>query len=65
MTEKTTITLTPIGIIHSPHLTGVGTPIQPTYAKQCEGQVIVLQGHLAQIPCPPSTLPETPRSPRS
>lgn len=49
MTEKSIITLTPIGIIHSPHLTAVGTPIQPTYAKQCEGQVIVDPGFEAAL----------------
>jgi len=41
MTERTTITLTPIGVIRSPHQAPAGTPIQPAYAKQCEGQVVV------------------------
>jgi len=31
----------PIGVIHSPHLAPAGTPIQPTYATECEGQVVV------------------------
>ncbi len=41
MTERTTITLTPIGVIRSPHLSPAGTPIQPAYAEQCVGQVVV------------------------
>lgn len=35
------ISFTSIGMIHSPHLTPAGTPIQPSYATQCEGQVVV------------------------
>ncbi len=41
MTTEATITLTPIGVIRSPHQTAAGTPIQPTYAGQFEGQVVV------------------------
>jgi len=41
MTAETPITLTPIGVIRSPHKTAAGTPIQPTYAGKFEGQVIV------------------------
>ena len=41
MTTQAPITLTPIGVIRSPHLAAAGTPIQPTYAEQFEGQVIV------------------------
>ena len=37
----TNITLAPIGIVRSPHLTPAGTPIQPTYAEQYEGRIIV------------------------
>jgi tRNA-Thr(GGU) m(6)t(6)A37 methyltransferase TsaA len=35
------VTLTPIGVIRSPHDTAAGTPIQPAYAGDVEGQVIV------------------------
>lgn len=31
----------PIGIIHSPHRSAVGAPIQPVYARQFEGTVVV------------------------
>jgi tRNA (adenine37-N6)-methyltransferase len=31
----------PIGVIRSPHREARGTPIQPTYAAQCEGQILV------------------------
>jgi len=41
MTGATTITLAPIGVIRSPHRSAAGTPIQPTYAKGVEGQVVV------------------------
>ena len=41
MTAKTNLTLTTIGIIHSPHLSPAGTPIQPTWAEEHEGRVIV------------------------
>ncbi len=41
MTAEAPITLTPIGVIRSPHQTAAGTPIQPTYAGEYEGQVIV------------------------
>lgn len=41
MTERTTIALAPIGVIRSPHLAPEGTPIQPTYAEYCKGQVVV------------------------
>ena len=55
MTKPTTqieVTLTPIGVIRSPHLAPAGTPIQPTYAEQCEGQVVVdpaLEAALADL----------------
>lgn len=39
MTMKAPVTLTPIGVIRSDHHTAAGTPIQPTYAEQCEGRV--------------------------
>jgi tRNA-Thr(GGU) m(6)t(6)A37 methyltransferase TsaA len=31
----------PIGVIHSPHMQQAGTPIQPTYATDVRGQVVV------------------------
>ncbi len=31
----------PIGVIRSPHRTPAGTPIQPTYAQEAEGEIIV------------------------
>jgi tRNA-Thr(GGU) m(6)t(6)A37 methyltransferase TsaA len=34
-------TLRPIGVIHSPHREAAGTPIQPAYAEDCTGEVIV------------------------
>jgi tRNA (adenine37-N6)-methyltransferase len=44
MMEHAKLMLTPIGVIRSPHVTAVGTPIQPTYAERCEGQVVVDKG---------------------
>jgi tRNA (adenine37-N6)-methyltransferase len=41
MTSDKTITLAPIGVIRSSHHSVAGTPIQPAYAKGCEGQVVV------------------------
>lgn len=41
MTETTKITLNPVGVIRSPHLAPAGTPIQPAYAEQCDGEVVV------------------------
>jgi tRNA-Thr(GGU) m(6)t(6)A37 methyltransferase TsaA len=41
MTDRPTLTLTPIGVIRSPHREPAGTPIQPAYAAQHEGRVIV------------------------
>jgi tRNA-Thr(GGU) m(6)t(6)A37 methyltransferase TsaA len=31
----------PIGVIRSPYRTAAGTPIQPAYAKQADGEVVV------------------------
>lgn len=45
MMTKAPITLTPIGVIRSPHNTAAGTPIQPTYAGKFEGRVIVDEGY--------------------
>jgi tRNA-Thr(GGU) m(6)t(6)A37 methyltransferase TsaA len=36
--DKTFITYTPIGVIRSEHLRPQETPIQPVYAKGCEGR---------------------------
>lgn len=41
MSTAPPITLTPIGVIRSDHQTAAGTPIQPTYAEQCVGRVII------------------------
>jgi tRNA (Thr-GGU) A37 N-methylase len=38
-----TIKYTPIGIIHSPHITRQGMPIQPTGAKGVKGTVEVFE----------------------
>ena len=35
------LSLHPIGVIRAPHRTAAGTPIQPAYAEQAEGEVIV------------------------
>ncbi len=35
------IVFRPIGVIHSPHQAPAGTPIQPAYADQFEGEVVV------------------------
>ncbi len=44
MTGDKTITLAPIGVIRSPHVSATGTTIQPVYAEECEGQVVVDEG---------------------
>lgn len=36
--NKTTVSYSPIGVIHSEHTTARETPIQPAYAKGCKGQ---------------------------
>lgn len=41
MSDENRITLTPIGTIRSPHQAAAGTPIQPAYADECEGRVVV------------------------
>ena len=41
MTEPRPIHLRSIGVIRSPHRAAAGTPIQPAYAEQIEGEVIV------------------------
>ena len=50
--EAKQIVMRPIGVIRSPHRTPAGTPIQPTYAKDVEGEVVVaaeLEPALADI----------------
>ncbi len=41
MTRNKTITLAPIGVVRSPHLSAKGTPIQPAYAEESDGSVVV------------------------
>lgn len=38
---RSDIVMQPIGIIRSPHHTAAGTPIQPAYAEQVDGEVFV------------------------
>jgi tRNA-Thr(GGU) m(6)t(6)A37 methyltransferase TsaA len=40
--DKTPITYTPIGVIHTEHVSAEKTPIQPPYAKGCKGEAHVL-----------------------
>jgi tRNA-Thr(GGU) m(6)t(6)A37 methyltransferase TsaA len=47
--EQLKILVRPIGIIRSAHTTPGGTPIQPTYAKQVEGEVIVDESFAAAL----------------
>ena len=49
MTRDKVITLAPIGVINSPHRSAAGTPIQPAYAEECEGQVVVDEGFEAAL----------------
>lgn len=39
--QSSEIIVQPIGVIRSPHRTAAGTPIQPVYAEQANGEVIV------------------------
>jgi tRNA-Thr(GGU) m(6)t(6)A37 methyltransferase TsaA len=39
--EQREIVVHPIGVIRTPYHSPVGTPIQPTYAEQAEGEVIL------------------------
>jgi len=39
--ERREASYQPIGVIRSPHRVAAGTPIQPAYADQSEGQVVV------------------------
>ena len=36
------ISYTPIGVIHSAHITADQTPIQPVYAKSCQGRAEII-----------------------
>jgi len=45
----TAFTLTPIGVIHSPHPTAVGAPIQPVCAAGARGQVHVFAPFAAGV----------------
>ena len=50
--ERQALPIRPIGIIRSPYRTPAGTPIQPAYAEEVEGEVIVdadLEPALADI----------------
>jgi len=38
---KSDIVMQSIGVIRSPHQTAAGTPIQPAYAEQVDGEVVV------------------------
>jgi len=40
-----TITLTPIGVIRSEHVTAAQTPIQPVYATGCRGRAEILPAY--------------------
>lgn len=43
------VVMRPIGVVRSPHHTPAGTPIQPAYAEQVEGQVVVDEGFAAAL----------------
>jgi tRNA-Thr(GGU) m(6)t(6)A37 methyltransferase TsaA len=50
--QRPEIVFRPIGVIRTPHRVAAGTPIQPTYAEESEGEVIVhedLEPALADI----------------
>ena len=50
--ESQEIIIRSIGVIHSPFHTPAGTPIQPTYAQEAEGEIVVdeeLEPALADI----------------
>ncbi len=50
--ERRNVLMKPIGVIRSPHRVATGTPIQPTYAEQVEGEVVMdeeLEPALADI----------------
>ena len=41
MASRTEVLMQPIGVIWSPHRSPAGTPIQPAYAEQSDGEVVV------------------------
>ena len=43
------ITLTPIGIIRSPHQQSTGTPVQPAFAQDIEGRIELLPEYAAGL----------------
>ena len=43
------ITLTPIGIIRSPHQHSTGTPVQPAFAQDIEGRIELLPEYAAGL----------------
>lgn len=43
------LTLTPIGVIHSPHCEAGATPIQPVCARGCRGEVEVFEPYAAGL----------------
>ena len=43
------IVIQPIGVVRSPHRSATGTPIQPAYAPQVEGEVVVDAGFEAAL----------------
>lgn len=43
------VTLTPIGVIHSPHEDPAATPIQPVCAEGCRGEVEVFEPYAAGL----------------
>lgn len=43
------IAMRPIGTIRSPHKTATGTPIQPAYAQEAEGEVVVDEVFVAAL----------------
>jgi len=47
--SRSDIVMRPIGVIHSPHQTATGTPIQPAFAEQVEGEVVVDAGFEAAL----------------
>lgn len=47
--EYKEIVLAPIGVIYSPHRVAIGAPIQPTYAADAEGRVVVEKEYEAAL----------------
>jgi tRNA-Thr(GGU) m(6)t(6)A37 methyltransferase TsaA len=49
MTQRQKVILGPIGVIRSPHRSPAGTPIQPAYAAEVNGEVEVDQAYLPAL----------------